>query len=371
MNYLQLPDSLVFNAFRELLCCGLWNRSPKDTLFHKLEQTHWQLIMRLSIDQAVNGIVFSAIDKLPEELRPDKSLYLQWFAQVQHIKLYNRHLRKTWAELCEVLRLNGLEPVLMKGLGASTWYPEPLLRRQGDLDVYIPHNYDKAIEVMMLKAQLAHYGDEHDVFSFHEVTVELHRNGVYGLNGKDVINIEDEYGSYTIPNNEHNAVLLLQHAAKHYFYVGLGLRHLCDWALFLAQNSESTNFDYVIAQARQKGFARFAKVFTHLAVSFLELPSQYVFLHEDSPKLSKEVDFLLRQIICVGDFSKGQWQTSKHIFSNKRSFFSSLADIATYYYRGLVRLWGGYRWYPQMARAKMFESFSNSLNFIKYKFSRK
>lgn len=371
MNYLQLPEPVIFNAFRELLCSSLWDRMPENSFFKGLSDEQWHYIMTLSIEQAVNGIVFSSVEKLPEEYRPSKMLYIKWFAQVQQIILYNQHLRQAWGELLDVFNLNGVNVLLMKGLGIAHLYPNPFLRRQGDLDIYVVNDYDKAMQVMQLKGKFDHSDEEHDVFIYKGVTVELHHGSVYGLDGAGAIKQKDDYGEYSVPSVEHNASLLLQHAAKHYFNIGIGIRHLCDWAVFMHSYFDKCDIDSIKAEARRSGYYRFCVVFSSLAVSYLQMDYKYAKVWGVKTVETRDTKFLLHQLFNIGDFGKSLKRNVGHVYKNGRSMYQTLCDISFYYYIGMVRLFGGYMWYPSYARRKMFRSIASCFDYIRYKFSKK
>ena len=146
-DLLNITDKVEV-AFRELLRCGLWGGMPRIECLGDLSESDWRHLLALAQEQAVTGLCYPALVKLPAGYRPSMDTLLQWYGRTGYIEQCNRHLRKVWDELNERFGQAGIKVVLLKGIGVANWYDRPLLRAPGDLDLYFPLDYDRAIRTV-------------------------------------------------------------------------------------------------------------------------------------------------------------------------------------------------------------------------------
>lgn len=271
-------------AFRELLLCGLWSKIPDSGYFRNLSENDWCRIFALANEQAVTGLCYPVLSKLPVEYRPPTKLLLQWYGRTGYIEQCNRHLRKVWGELNERFKQADIKVILLKGIGVANWYDQPLLRAPGDLDLYFPFGYDKVLETVRRWGVEVEYGDWHHTFYYKGVEVELH--AAYNHLSQCGIDIEtnvveSDIGEYLIPATAFNAQLLLVHPAFHLLERGISIRYLCDWSMFLRANASIIDFDMLQKELHKAGIGDFGLVFTALAVEYLgldtaSLPAQWI-----------------------------------------------------------------------------------------------
>ena len=130
----------TINAFYELIRSGLWNHVPNETFFTSLDTNQWEDIYGMVKKHAVIGITFYALEQLPENLRPSRNIYLNWYGNAAYIKNENRCMIEAYAQLVNwFVRIN-VSPILLKGIGIATYYPDPLLRITSDIDIYLKHD---------------------------------------------------------------------------------------------------------------------------------------------------------------------------------------------------------------------------------------
>ena len=133
-----------------LLRAGLWEREPDDLSPFPLNAKQWQKVYELSVQQTTTGIIYKGMSHLPDNLLPQETLLMQWAAKVEAIERRNKKMNAVLQSLLNLMNSNGLHPVLQKGQGVAAFYPEPLLRESGDIDLYFTKNeYDKATALMV------------------------------------------------------------------------------------------------------------------------------------------------------------------------------------------------------------------------------
>ena len=136
---------------------------------------------------------------------------------------------------------NGIPYVILKGYASASYYAQPALRTMGDVDFLI-HEDDwvKATEIVTAAGFKSKPDDGGIHVAFHRAprsTWEMHR-GINGANDKvnryltTMIEDAHEQDGMMLPSDFHHCLVLLCHTASHLTAEGVGLRHLCDWAVF-------------------------------------------------------------------------------------------------------------------------------------------
>lgn len=286
---------IVEEAFAELVRCGLLAEKPGLVYFNLLEEEDWKTVYFLVQKQAIIGICFSAVEALPEGLRPPSSIYLNWFGQVLYIKEGFRRMRAAVLELEMLFQANNIYPVLMKGLGMGCWYPRPELRMTGDIDFYIPKHYNEAVDYVENWGFKVTYMPNHDKFVYKDIWVEMHHQPIrFPLSADwkmESALISDGEVHYRVLDADSNALLLLTHAAKHLIGPGVGIRHLCDWVVFLQHNYPKVDFKKLRREVERLGLERFAIEFTALANDCfgMDFPGMEQWYRNSKPALKKRL----------------------------------------------------------------------------------
>lgn len=95
----------------------------------------WARVYRLAREQALAGVLFDVVQRLPREWMPPKALLMEWYALAAQVRQRNRRMNvqvvKEQAALCE----SGFRATLLKGQGVALLYPQPLSRMCGDIDL--------------------------------------------------------------------------------------------------------------------------------------------------------------------------------------------------------------------------------------------
>ena len=113
-------------------------------LSHALSEKEWNEIFGLAKKQALVGIMFEGVERLPQEQWPPKNVVLQWAMMVERIKRRNRQTTDVCLLLTEALDKDGFETCILKGQANHVYYDAlnsehslGLLRICGDVDVWI------------------------------------------------------------------------------------------------------------------------------------------------------------------------------------------------------------------------------------------
>lgn len=356
----------IKDAFFELLKAGLWGDVPDPAFFEPLGEKGWNELYRLVKVQAVTGVCFSSLEQLPPEVCPPRKLYLSWFAQAECIRQNNVKMRNTYIGLNVRFEQAGICPVLMKGLGVASYYPVPDLRMTGDIDLYIPEKYEEAVGLVESWGYEVTYMPQHDKFQYNGFWIELHHSLINPSVSFDVPDktayVADDTTRYLIPDKEANALLLLTHAAKHLYGMGVGFRHLCDWTLFLKYNDAEIDFDYVWDRIRKTRLERFVVEFTALAVDCLGLDISIAerWMNGSQEKFKKR---LSEDMLSNGDCGVQEFRKREEIDS-AGSLFEKVGGWFGYYGAILLRQFLFYPYWPAYVRDNLGGRVRKRLKFV-------
>ena len=191
------------------------------------------------------------------------------------------------AELHKLFTENQIPYVVMKGSASAAYYPQPELRVMGDVDFLVQKkDLERAGQVLEMEGFQPTDDEENQVhIAYHRQgsAWEMHwePNGIPGgVTGKKIRRylsdmIEEEHlfvceeGTFYVPSQFHHGMILLLHAATHLINTGIGVRHLCDWAVFVNTFSDEEFLKKFEKKLKKAGLWRFAQLLTLLSEKYL------------------------------------------------------------------------------------------------------
>lgn len=330
----------------------------------------WGKVLHLANKQTVLGLVAQAVPFLPKEFQPDKQTCMKLHAFA--LKVVNSHalLNRKVAELKGRLDAIGVHSVLFKGQGVALNYPNPASRQCGDIDMWVGEkSFSKVHEALKPCSDedpakfkhVKHFNVEED-----GVEMEIHRIAeilpgvrkdrlfqewtVRHLEGGDVCKAEIGGASINLPPVQFNALYIMNHAWHHFIVGGIGLRQLCDWAMFLHRHYADVDCDVLHEDLQRFGLERAWQILAGIAVRHLGLPQGECPLY--TGKYGKESDLMLDVVWSEGNFGHhpdrkksprppGHFAGKFHSFRNHTSrvariFRISPADVAVSWISYLV-----------------------------------
>ena len=219
-----------------------------------------------------------------------------------------------------VLNDAGINYCIIKGLSCSEYYPDPKLRMLGDTDILVKKcDFEDACNAFLASgfAENDNFGaDYHRVFSLeNRGKIELHNsiNGIPTCNeGKilaeyleNSVDTAQKSGlpnlGFAVPDKFHHGLILLTHMANHILQSGIGLRQLCDWAVFCDSMSDEEFFSLFYEPLKKCGLWKFAGIMTDLSVKYLKIDEKASVKSEISPEYLEE---LMTDILSAGNFGQ-------------------------------------------------------------------
>lgn len=263
-----------------LLAHGLFGKP-----FSPEENTNWIEVYGEAYAHTVNLPAFykSAAYGMPEELIERVRMLLRRQAMADTVI----HIGHT--AIHTLLTSKHIPYVILKGAASAYYYQDPFLRGMGDVDFYVPEEYfgqaeeilkEKGFEVREIES------DHHTVLYKSGVKYELHSEipGIPKERAGEIIRryradlvdsailTNTESSVFYRPSPFHHGLILLLHTQQHLLNEGLGLRHVCDWAVFVA-SFEDGEFPTVFQEKLTAvGLWTFARILSLVAVTAVGLP---------------------------------------------------------------------------------------------------
>lgn len=283
----------------------------------------WGAVMMMAKTQALTGLVADVMLTTPEILDTLSEPVVQ---KLQDIPLQNMAmhtmLNNTLILVVTTLRNHGIEPVLLKGQGVARYYPIPELRQCGDIDLYVgEENYVKAYDALLsvvteiddkesLSRRNKHFHAKVgsvliEVHQFADVNAYSKLNEVfqeYSSAGLTEKLVKVDFGGISIntPADDFNAFYVFNHMWHHFIAGGVGLRQLCDWAMFLHTHYQKLNLGYLESLLNDMQLMKPWQSFGCLAVNVLGLPEDEMPFYQST--MSRKSDAILKRIITEGNF---------------------------------------------------------------------
>ena len=332
--------NLLNTIFFELIQVAIGHRNA---LSRVPSAEEWSKLYGLSAKQAVAGVCFCGLQRLPAEQLSELpiSLMMQWFALAETIRQRNVLMTHRCGELLQMLDAEGMRCSILKGQGVATLYngidsektPLGLYRQSGDIDVWVDGGMARA-----LKWCRERYGDvDFDYINAHvpvfeDVEVEIHwrvqsmtnlfknwklqrwleRDETKEMICGSTTSLPD--GSVVnVPTIDFNAFYLMLHCYNHEFSSGLGLRQLMDYYFLLKKNIDKK--DIVLALFHEFGMERFVSAVMWIMQDVFGLERERLLCEPDE----KEGRYILGEVMKSGNFGqhdkrikrvgKGKWQS--------------------------------------------------------------
>ena len=97
----------------------------------------WGSIYQESIRQAVIGVAFEGVKKLPKEQWPPPGLKFQWIGICEQLRQQNVLINRHCAEISQMFVNEGFHSCILKGQGNALMYSNPFSRTPGDIDAWV------------------------------------------------------------------------------------------------------------------------------------------------------------------------------------------------------------------------------------------
>ncbi|MCQ2136527.1 MAG: nucleotidyltransferase family protein [Bacteroidales bacterium] len=248
--------NLIRITFIELLQLSL---GLIDRLSVTPDAQQWEILFRQAKRQSLLGVCFDGVCKLPQEQIPPRELRHKWFVTINKMQAQNKMMCSMAARLTREFNSKGVRSCVLKGVGMASYYPSPLLRQNGDIDIWIDCDRKTAVRLTSEITPVQQVVYHHLIVEpIEDIEVEVHTTPSWLCNpflnkevqkwfaqtkdaqmGCRVENYWDggeEYFNHPEPGFD--LVYAMLHIFRHLCDEGVGLRHIVDYYFILKASSK-------------------------------------------------------------------------------------------------------------------------------------
>ena len=116
----------------------LISTGAKQTLSHPYTDKEWEEALDIANEQAIEGVLTAAMEALTDKsMLPSKPVLLQWIGNAQIVEQTTLKMEEAANAVVRYFRENGFACQILKGSAVARYYPQPLWRSSGDIDVWL------------------------------------------------------------------------------------------------------------------------------------------------------------------------------------------------------------------------------------------
>ena len=284
-SFMLKQQKIFFDFLR--FCIGSAKEIPGS-----LKEVDWKELYAIVKKQALLGVLFHGIQRLPKELAPEQKLLMQWMVMAEMIRKQNIRLFQDSVKVCKNFENEGFANCILKGQGNALLYPDPYMRTPGDIDIYLSGGRWKVMKYVdqvcpnqvmryhhvdfsvMKTAIEVHFTPSYMFFPIHNSRMQKWFKEVMDLQCSNVVTLPDGYGEITVPTTSFNVIH--SHLYRHVFTEGIGLRQLIGYYFVLVKSEERRvkNLTALQRELKYLGLWKFAGAVMYVLHEALGLPKE-------------------------------------------------------------------------------------------------
>lgn len=299
----------------ELLQVALQRRTA---LSRSLTEGEWGNLYEVAKKQALLGITFVAIERLPVNQRPPRAMLVKWGLAANHIQKKNEEQCRKVLRIIQMFQQDGFRGLVLKGQGIAQYYKTDNLdgyRTPGDLDLWLDGSRSEVVAYARSRKPGCAVVYHHVEFPCVDgVEVELHVTPSWMNNyfvnralqryfdGQKLAQFAAEYAQDELPTPSlgFNRVYILVHIYRHLFHTGIGFRQMLDYYYVLRQGFTEEERAEAMQIFASLGMERFVEATMWVLHHVFGLEEQYMLTEPNE----NEGRFLLSEIVLAGNFGQ-------------------------------------------------------------------
>lgn len=314
----------VQTALLVLLKQALWGEGGK------LLDTDWQQVEDLARDQGVLPLLYRGASGYKDVIPVER--IRAWRGAMYAAVLQNDRNNIAQIEILDLFQEHNIRAVVLKGTSVARYYSPPDMRYLGDIDILIDRS--KLDDVSEILRSIGYKLKEHE-HGFHisfdgkGVTVEIHYAASEIPEGECSQKVEQAMDGFLentsmatmnemlfpVLSEQNQALMLLLHMERHMMEGGIGLRQLCDWAVFAGTIDKREWVDKTMQLLKECGLLLYAQVITKACCKFLGLaPEKAEWCHDANEQLAHE---FMYDVFRAGNLGHADSESVGNIFANR------------------------------------------------------
>lgn len=265
--------------------------------------------LKMAFESGLIGIIFESIDS--------KQVSEYFYKEIRKI-FYNfvgsdNAQRAFINKLDSLFNKNNIKHTFLKGSHLKTIYQKSYFRGMGDVDCLVDKKDTKKISTLLkeLDFEVHAKSEEHDVYEYKGLMVEIHRTISHTLNKKtqslfskpEEHLIQDEYYRYRLEYT-YEGVYLLHHLSKHIMSSGVGLRSLLDISIFFNYYEAQIDRTKLQLYLTETGLEKFFMIILAFNEKAFRVKTSFLDNEFQLDKTSYET--LLKYLVTSGIHGKGK-----------------------------------------------------------------
>ena len=358
----------------------LVSTGARKMLSHGYTDLEWEEAYNLAEEQTIAGVLLSGLEILQQNVNdnltlnegrsffPSKMLLLQWIGNCQIIEAETKKLEEAAETVVEYFHKNGFACQILKGCSVGRYYPNPLRRSSGDIDVWMNGGREKIYDfARKFDKDGKLYGVTYHHIHFHlieDVHIEVHiwpsylSSPLRNWRLHKFCNLHRPTMETSMPSLAFDRVFILLHCYQHFCGHGVGLRHIMDYYYVLKRSFEDNLNDNhnegllrsksfknlnqnhskedAVYWIQQLGMGRFARGLMWVLRVYFGLEEQYLLLEPDE----KEGRFIMQEVMLTGNMGHSDtrnWGSMKSPLS--RFFYNLKRDLYLVWHCPYEALW--------------------------------
>lgn len=304
----------------QLTLLGLLGQVLFDRPYTPPSDTDWDAVLRESYVQGVLSLAFSRCNEWPD----GGDVCARVKPHLRRMMMRDTAIHNAHTTIHRLMTAENIPYTILKGTVSAYYYPQPHLRSMGDVDFLVDRaDLDGARDTLLANGyvitskpqEASEEAEEHHVVMSHKgCKVELHYeipgvpNGPMGEKVRahqariipESQLTETETATYMRPSDFHHGLIMLLHVQEHLLCEGIGLRHLCDWAVFV-DRFDNDSFTALFKQPLEAlGLWTFARCLSLASVHYMGLPLRE-WMGDDADSRAVSVA-LLQDFLAGGNF---------------------------------------------------------------------
>lgn len=247
----------------------------------------WNVVETLASEHGLSAVMVDGVEKVSENLRPPKTLLLQWIGEVlQNYESRYKQYQEAIGSLAAFYNQHGYKMMVLKGYACSLDWPKPEHRPCGDIDIWM-FGEQRCTDALLIdrdNIDVDYSHHHHTVFYWGDFMVENHYDFLNVHHHKSNVELESilkklgEDASHCsmlkgewvyLPSANLHALFLLRHSMSNFASTGMQLRQLLDWAFLVEKHGKEIDWKWLDEILERFGMKRLYQIFNAICVDDL------------------------------------------------------------------------------------------------------